>query len=77
MSEGCLLLELERPIHVSITLDSGVPGVNILQNFPKNIVEKFPHIVKDWGRVSKFEGIYIVSGIDLGKSFNKSSGKSY
>ena len=50
VSEGCLLLELERPIHVSITLDSGVPGVNILQNFPKNIVEKFPHIVKDWGR---------------------------
>ena len=48
------------------------------QNFIKFLVKyrgKVSTFVKDWGRVCQFDGIHIVSRIDLGKSFQKISGK--
>ena len=42
-------------------------GVNILQNSPIKIGEKFTQNVRDWGRVCQLEGICFVSRIVLGK----------
>ena len=45
--------------------------------FPVKYRGKVSTFVKDWGRVCQFDGIHIVSRIDLGKSFQIISGKSY
>ena len=51
--------------------------MNILQDSPINIEEKFPQKIKYLGRVCRFDVIYFVSHTDLGKSLPKPSGKSY
>ena len=42
-----------------------------------NIKEKFPKIVKNWGKVCKVDTNYFVSTIELENSLQKLSGKCY
>ena len=65
----------EKANSVLLEGEMSLAGVNILQTFPIIIGEKFPQNVRDIRTVCQLEGFYFVSRIDLGKSFQKSSGK--